>query len=40
MHLAQVGLDKLMNEMPSGRHHGGKFHARNQALDLQSRIVL
>lgn len=40
MHLAQAALDQLMDGMPSGRHSGRTFHAGNQTLDLQSRIVL
>jgi hypothetical protein len=40
MHLAQAGLDKLMDGMPSGRHSRRTFHAEDQTLDLQSRIVL
>jgi hypothetical protein len=40
MHLTQAGVDEFMNGMPSGGHFGSAFYAGNQALDLQSRVVL
>ena len=39
MHLTQAGLVEFMNGVPSGGPCDRPFHAGNQALDLQSRIV-